>query len=69
MCCSCGGLKSFPRHSFNAIIIQILRDCLYNHFPLFLSLDILYGVTGQMSYLIVSSPELCLPLYFYTDEK
>ena len=72
-CCVCAfrmsALKNFPRHSFNTTIIQILMDCLYNQFPLFLSLDILYGFTGQMWYLVVSSPELCLPVYFYTDEK
>ena len=28
-------LKSLPAHSFNAFIIPIHRDCLYNHFPFF----------------------------------
>ena len=34
-------LKSIPAHSFNALIIPILRGCAYNRLPLFLSLDIL----------------------------
>ena len=35
-------LKRIPAHSFNALIVLILRDCVYNHLPLFLSLDIFY---------------------------
>ena len=52
---------------FNALIIPILRDCLYmyNHFPLFLSfVTFTYAVPGQVQYLIVSIPDLCLLLYY-----
>ena len=36
-------LKCLPSHSFNVRIILIIRDCVYNHFPLFISLDHLLG--------------------------
>ena len=33
-------LKNLPVHSFNALIIPILRDCLPNYFLVFLSFDV-----------------------------
>ena len=56
--------ESLPAHSCNVISIPILRDSLYNHYLLFLPLDILYGFPGKVWYLLVSIPDHCLPLYF-----
>ena len=33
-------LKNLPVHSFNALIIPILRDCVPNYFSVFLSFDV-----------------------------
>ena len=33
-------LKNLPVHSYNALIIPILRDCLPNYFLVFLSFDV-----------------------------
>ena len=40
---SMAALKCLPAHSFNAHIILIIRECVYKHFPLFISLDHLLG--------------------------
>ena len=36
----CGNFENLPVHSFNALIIPILRDCLPNYFLVFLSFDV-----------------------------
>ena len=39
LCCA-ENLKNLPVHSFNALIIPILRDGLHNYFLIFLSFDV-----------------------------
>ena len=57
-----GGPKSLSAYSFNDLIIPIVRVCVY----ITLVCDVFYflcGVWGQLWYLIVSVPEICLVLY------
>ena len=49
-------LKNLPLHSFNALIIPILRDCLPNYFLLFPSFDvylILISVSPHVCFILV----------------
>ena len=55
--CYVVALKSLPVHSFNALVIPILRGCLQ-------SLFIPFGFAGRMWDLIVSVPDHCLSFYF-----
>ena len=52
----CGGLQSLPVHSFNALIIPILRGCLQSLFK------------GRIWDLIVSVPDHCLSFYFFSRD-
>ena len=52
----CGVLKNLPVHSFNALIIPILRDCLPNYFLVFLSFDVYAGC-----------PKAALLFWFFGD--
>ena len=40
LCLCCVEILKNPVHSFNALIIPILRDCLPNYFLVFLSFDL-----------------------------
>ena len=57
-------LKNLPVHSFNALIIPILRDCLPSYFLVFLSFDEILNLIESVSedfpsYSCISEP-LCL---------
>ena len=49
MLCCVEILKNLPVHSFNALIIPILRDCLPYYFLVFLSFDVSQGGTSALS--------------------
>ena len=38
------------------VLLCVMFPCVFGTFP--------YGVSGQVWYLIISTPDLCLPLYF-----
>ena len=58
----CGGPKKSPHvHSFNTLIIPIIRDCIYNQFS-HVSLSH-FGVRGRMWNSIISVADHCLLIY------
>ena len=61
LCCM-DSPKSLSAHSFDALIIPTVRNCVYNNrvCDVFISFC---GVRGQLWYLIVWVPDICLLLY------
>ena len=61
----CGDLKNLPVHSFNALIIPILRDCLPDYFSVFLSFVVYLRDVSDEIWDLIESVSEGFPTYSY----